>query len=130
MATNTLSDYSEAIIIPGNIPEHMEAHYIALKRAKEVIHILSLSALHVKTREYTISHGTHEKMILPEEDLNLIEDFIKTYNRLPDSEPRYREPKISERGSSFEIYLKSNPPLSKRKQAVIDFRNDLQKLGR
>ncbi len=67
MATNTLSDYSEAIIIPGNIPEHMEAHYIALKGAKKIIHILSLSALHVKTREYTIPHGTHEKMILPEE---------------------------------------------------------------
>ncbi len=71
-------------------------------------------------------HGREEF----EEDLNLIEDFIKTYNRLPDSEPRYREPKISERGSSFDNYLKSNPPLSKRKQAVIDFRNDLQKLGR
>lgn len=67
MATNTQPDYSESIIIPGKIPEHMEAHYTALKRAKKVIHILSQSALSAKTRAYSILHGTHEDMILPEQ---------------------------------------------------------------
>lgn len=66
MVTNTLPDYSEAIIIPGNIPKHMQAHYTALKSAKEVIHILSQSTLSVETRKYTIPHGTSEEMILPE----------------------------------------------------------------
>lgn len=65
-----------------------------------------------------------------EKDLDIIEKFIKTYNRLPRFETPYREPKISERGSSFENYLKSNPPLSKRQQAVIDFKNQLHELGR
>lgn len=67
MATNAQPDYSESIIIPGKIPEHMEAHYTALKRAKRVIHILSLFALNVSTRAYNIVHGSRENMILPEQ---------------------------------------------------------------
>lgn len=37
MATNTtFKDYSDAIVIPSEIPEHLEAHYTALKRAKKL----------------------------------------------------------------------------------------------
>lgn len=66
MATNTtFKDYSDAIVIPSEIPEHLEAHYTALKRAKRVIHILSLSTQNVKTFSYDILHGAREKMVLP-----------------------------------------------------------------
>ncbi len=67
MVTTSHHDYSESIIIPGNIPEHMEAHYAALETAKRIIHILSQFALSVNTRAYNILHGARENMVLPEQ---------------------------------------------------------------
>ena len=65
MDTNRLNDYSETIVVPTQIPEHLEAHYTALKRAKKVIHILSLFTQDVETFTYDILHGAREKMVLP-----------------------------------------------------------------
>lgn len=65
MDTNRLPDYSHTIVIPTEIPEDLDAHYTALRRAKEVIDIISLSALSVETSEYDILHGSTVKMVLP-----------------------------------------------------------------
>lgn len=71
-------------------------------------------------------HGKEEF----EEDLKLIGDFIKKYNQLPLHETPYKEPKSSHKGSSYELYVKSHPPLSKRQQAVIAFKKNLYALDR
>lgn len=65
MDTNHLPDYLETLVIPKQIPEHLEAHYTALKKAKEVIVILSLFAQDVETFSYDILHGSSNKMVLP-----------------------------------------------------------------
>lgn len=68
MATNTTPDYSKTIVIPSIIPEHLTSHYIALKRAKRVIKILSMFTQGVETFPYTIQNGgTEERLILPKQ---------------------------------------------------------------
>lgn len=67
MVPNTQIDYSEAIIIPGNIPEHMESHFEALKRAKGVINILSMFTRGVETFPYIIQNGIPGNLVLPKQ---------------------------------------------------------------
>lgn len=67
MATNTPHDYSKAIVIPREIPKHLESHFAALKRAKKVIKILSMFTQGVETFPYTIQNGgTEERLTLPQ----------------------------------------------------------------
>ncbi len=66
MATNTPPDYSKAIVIPREIPEHLESHFAALKKARKVIKILSMFTQGVETFPYTIQNGgNEERLTLP-----------------------------------------------------------------
>ena len=67
MATNTPHDYSKAIVIPREIPEHLESHFTALKRAKKVIKILSMFTREVETFPYIIQNGTPGELVLPKQ---------------------------------------------------------------
>lgn len=68
MDTNThFNDYSEAIVVPEKIPEHLESHFAALKRAKKVIKILSMFTRGVETFPYIIQNGTPGDLILPKQ---------------------------------------------------------------
>lgn len=68
MATNTPPDYSKTIVIPSIIPEHLESHFAALKRAKKVIKILSMFTQRVETFDYTIQNGGKEDfLVLPKQ---------------------------------------------------------------
>jgi hypothetical protein len=66
MATNSpFNDYSEAIVIPKKIPEHMRSHFEILRKAKKIIHILSGHAESTTLFSYNIAHGAPDPMVLP-----------------------------------------------------------------
>ena len=62
MATKSIN-YADTIIIPAKIPEYEKAHFEALRRAKEVITILSIYTSEIAESDifpYTIKNG-HRK---------------------------------------------------------------------